>query len=132
MENTTVTSNQISLDIEQLAEAFIDTFKRGDARGLAAIYAESGMILPPNGDMISGRQQIESFWQGMMNMGVKNVKLQILEVEQHGDTAIELGRATIMDEGNQVLDEVKYIVIWKQENGAWKIYRDIFNSNTKA
>lgn len=132
MENTSIISDQIHSEIEQLNEGFMNAYNRGDARGIAALYAKNGMVLPPNADMVSGSQQIESFWQGMMSMGVKGIKLQVLEAEQHEDTAIEVGRATILDERNVALDEVKYLVIWKRENGAWKLYRDIFNSNSKA
>jgi ketosteroid isomerase-like protein len=30
---------------------------------------------------------------------------------------------------NQSLDKGKYIVVWKQDNGTWKMNRDIFNSD---
>jgi uncharacterized protein (TIGR02246 family) len=132
MENTTIISDQIRSEIEQRDEEFMNTFNRGDARGLAALYSEEGMVLPPNSEVVTGRQQIASFWQAMMDMGVKSVNLQILETEQHEDTAIEVGRATIMAEGNQVIDESKYLVIWKREAGAWRLHRDIFNSNGKS
>lgn len=132
MGNTTVIPGQIRAEIEELAEKFVNTYNRGDARGIASFYAEKGMVLPPNSNIVEGSQQIESFWQAMMNLGAKNIQLQVLEAEQHDDTAYEVGRATIMSEGNQAIDDIKYIVIWKRENGAWKIYRDIFNSNNKA
>ena len=129
MENTTISSNQIRAEIEQLAEKFVNTYNQGDARGIAAFYAEKGMVMPPNSTIVEGSQQIESFWQVMMNLGAKNIKLQVLEAEQYDDTAYEVGRATILSEDNQTIDDIKYVVIWKRENGAWKIYRDIFNSN---
>jgi uncharacterized protein (TIGR02246 family) len=131
METTKIISNQIGFEIEQLVEEFMNTYNQGDARGIAAMYAEKGMVLPPNNNMVEGRQQIESFWQALMDMGVKHLKLEVLEAEQQGDTAFEVGRATISDEAKQAIDELKYVVIWKRENGAWKLYRDIFNSNTK-
>jgi hypothetical protein len=31
-----------------------------------------------------------------------------------------------------VLDQGKYIVIWKREKGQWKLHRDIFNSSVPA
>jgi ketosteroid isomerase-like protein len=32
----------------------------------------------------------------------------------------------------KVLDEGKYIVIWKHEDGQWKLHRDILNSSRPA
>jgi uncharacterized protein (TIGR02246 family) len=129
MENTIIISNQFRAEVEQLAEKFVNTYNRGDARGIAAFYSAKGMVLPPNSNIVEGSQQIESFWQALMNLGAKNIKLQVLEAEQYDDTAYEVGRATILSEGNQTIDDIKYVVIWKRENGDWKIYRDIFNSN---
>jgi uncharacterized protein (TIGR02246 family) len=106
--------------------------KRGDAAGLAALYTENGQVLPPNSDFVTGQQAIEGFWQAVMAMGVKEANLEIVEVEGHGDTAIEVSTFTLLGEGGQVLDKGKYIVIWKQEDGQWKLHRDIFNSSMPA
>jgi len=53
-------------------------------------------------------------------------------VEQHGDTAIEVSKAELYAEGDKKIDDAKYIVIWKKENGEWKLHRDIFNSSRPA
>jgi len=60
------------------------------------------------------------------------VKLEIIEVEGHGDTAIEVGKYTLSGEAGQVLDRGKYIIIFKQVDGQWKLHRDIFNSSMPA
>jgi ketosteroid isomerase-like protein len=67
-----------------------------------------------------------------MDMGIKEAKLEIVEVEGHGDTAIEGSTFTLHGEGGQLLDRGKYIVIWKREEGQWKLHRDIFNSSMPA
>jgi uncharacterized protein (TIGR02246 family) len=113
-------------------ENFMATFSRGDAAGMAALYTESGQVLPPNGDFVTGKQAIQTFWQALMDMGIKAAKLKIVEVEDHGSTAIEISTYTLHSEAGQVLDRGKYIVIWKQEAGQWKMHRDIFNSSLPA
>jgi ketosteroid isomerase-like protein len=72
------------------------------------------------------------FWQALMDMGIKEVKLETVEVEKLDGTAIEVAEYTLLDEGGQALDKGKYIVIWKQEDGQWKLHRDIFNSSMPA
>ena len=128
----TINPTEIRSQIERANEKFMETYNRGDAEGMAALYTQDGMVLPPNGDFVEGRQQIQAFWQAIMDMGIKSIKLQIREVEQHENTAYEVSRATLSDENGQTLDQAKYIVIWKQENGQWKLHRDIFNSSLKA
>ena len=111
---------------------FMAAFSRGDAAGAAAVYTEDGQVLPPNGASISGRPAIQSLWQGAMDTGVQAVRLETVEVEGDGPTAYEVGTYTLQGMGGQVLDMGKYMVIWKQEAGQWKLHRDIWNSSRPA
>ena len=38
---------------------------------------------------------------------------------------IELGDYEERNDKNELKNSGKYLVVWKQENGKWKIYRDI-------
>jgi uncharacterized protein (TIGR02246 family) len=111
---------------------FTEAFRRGDAAGAAAVYTSDGQVLPPNHEFVTGRQAIQAFWQGAMDMGIKVVTLDTVEVEGLGQTAYEVGTFTLQGAEGQVLDAGKYVVIWKQEAGQWKLHRDIFNSSRPA
>ena len=125
---TTQTMN-IHAVIRTAADNLESNFGRGDAAGMADLYSADGMLLPTGSDFVKGKQAIEAFWQGAMDMGIKNVKLDIVEVEQHDDTAIDMGKYTLSNADDQVMDTGKYVVIWKHEGGTWKLHRDIWNSS---
>ena len=110
-------------------DAFEQQFSQGNAAGIAELYTEDGMLLPAGSEFIQGKEAIRGFWQGAINMGIKEVKLDIVEVELQGDAAIERGLYQLKGAGGEVMDHGKYIVIWKQEHGQWKLYRDIWNTN---
>lgn len=133
MENTTTMSDaEIRTEIERTNEKFMEMFRQGDAEGIAELYTQDGMVLPPNSEIIEGKQQIKDFWKAAIDMmGIKSVQLQTQEIEAQNNMAYERGRAMIYGEGDQEIDDSKYIVIWKRENGTWKLHRDIFNSNLK-
>ncbi len=122
--------------IESTNDQLIEALRRGDAAGIAAVYPEDGKILPPNSPMLSGRQAIQEFWQGAINMGVKDATLRTGELEEIGATAIEIGAYTmdIQPAGGQAIkDTGKYVVIWKlQSDASWKIAVDIFNTDLPA
>jgi len=122
-------SSEILNAIKAADEAFVAAFAQGDAASVAALYTETGQILPPNSDFVTGRQGIQALFQGLMNMGIKAIKLEALEIEEYGDTATEVGKYILAADGDQVLDQGKLIVIWKREAGQWKLHRDIFNSS---
>jgi len=115
--------------IEAANERFMHAFERADAAGLASLYTEDGQLLAPGSETAHGWAAIRAFWQAAMDSGISAARLEIAEVEEHGDTAIEVSRYTLLGAGEQVLDQGKYIVIWKQERGQWKLHRDIFNTN---
>ena len=71
----------------------------------------------------------QAFWKGMFDMGIKELVLETTDLEDHGDTAIDIGRYTLKADGGAVADHGKYIVIWKNDGGTWKVHRDIFNTN---
>lgn len=130
MENTsTISGAEIRAEIERANEKFMDAFRRKDAAGIAAFYTDNGMVMPPNSELFEGRQQVEEFWKATMGMGIMAVQLETREIEQCNDMAFEMGQAILLGEDDMELDRAKYIVVWKRENGTWKLHRDIFNSN---
>ncbi len=125
----TTTSTNIDTDIRTLAEQFESVFKQGNAARIADFYSDNGMLLPAGSDFIQGRTAIKTYWQQAIDMGIKNIKLELVELEQHDNTAIEISKYTLSDEDDQIIDQGKGMVIWKCEAGHWKMHRDIWNSS---
>lgn len=116
-------------------EKFMAAVSRGDGAGIAACYTSDAQVLPPNSPPITGTENIAAFFQGMLNIGVKAAKLESQQIEARGDLAIEVGQytLTIQPEGLETMTDVgKYVVIWKNDNGTWKLHIDIFNTNAPA
>lgn len=108
---------------------FMEAFARGDAAQMANLYTLKGQLLPPTSDFVRGRDAIRAFWQGALDMGLRQAQLKTVEVESHEKTAIEVGMYTLLTAAGQVADAGKYVVIWKNERGAWKLHRDIWNTS---
>ena len=111
---------------------FMASVAQQDAARLAGFHTDSACVMPANSDIVSGAANIQAFWQGMFDMGIKEVMLDTIDLEEHGDTAIETGRYTLKADGGVIADHGKYIVIWKNEGGRWKVHKDIFNTSQPA
>lgn len=107
---------------------FMASFEKGDAAGIAALYTRDGQLLPPNSDVVTGRDSIEAFWKAVMGKGIKAVKLETVEIVGQADSAIEFGEYTLIGE-DQVIDSGKYSVVWRPDEGVMRLHRDIWNSN---
>ncbi len=126
------TATSISDEIRQANAAFEAAFGRHDAAALADLYTSNGTLLPTGTDPIHGAGGIQAFWQGAMEMGIKRVKLNTKDVEELTGTAIELGSYTLFGANEQPLDQGKYLVVWKEQMGHWKLHQDIWNSSLPA
>ena len=122
-------SNPIQREITATNQSFIDAYQKKDAAAVAAHYTEQGQILPPTTDAITGRNQIQAFWKAVMDMGIASVRLASTELDIYPGTAIEVGKYTLFSAEDQELDRGKYVVVWKKEQGQWRLHRDIWNSS---
>jgi uncharacterized protein (TIGR02246 family) len=111
---------------------FGEAVRKGDAAAIAALYSDDATILPPDSEMIQGKQAIQAFWDGGLNSGIKDAVLTAVSVTAAGDYAFEIGKArlTIQPSGQEAMEqEVKYVVVWKKSAmGSWQLHVDIWNS----
>jgi ketosteroid isomerase-like protein len=128
---TTMTQDAaVRRGIEETNRRFEEAFTGGDlASAMREVYAADARVLPPDAEVVRGRENIAQFWAGAAKqLGIQRVKLQTVELQPVGDQAYEIGRAMLTLGGGQQA-VAKYVVIWKQEGGRWKIEVDVWNMN---
>ncbi|MER9328628.1 DUF4440 domain-containing protein [Mesorhizobium sp. M0488] len=119
--------------IEAANTEFVKAYNSKDAAAAASKYADDAAVFPPDMARIDGRQNIQKFWQGAIDMGVSDLTLTTLEVQESGNLAYESGTFSLKAPGKDsklVETTGKYVVVWKKgQDGGWKLYRDIWNSD---
>lgn len=118
----------VKAHIRKEASNWGEEVRRGDSIAMAAHYASDAIVMPSNSEPIKGND-IVKFWGSVVRMGVKDLKLNITDISGDGDVYAETGTLELFGANNISLDKGKYVVVWKKENGNWKMYRDIWNSN---
>jgi ketosteroid isomerase-like protein len=98
---------------------------------LDGVYTENAAILPPDSEIVRGRENIKEFWSKViLEGGLSEAPLTTVEVEMLGNAAYEVGTAQLTFQGQSGTSQIslKYIVVWKQDtDGTWKWHRDIWN-----
>lgn len=128
-------AEEVRMAVERLNLAFGDGFRRGDAAAVAALYTDDAALLPPNSEIVRGRQGIERYWRKAVQNGLKDIVMTTVELSVSGDTFHVIGEYTAkISEKRQKLEEEKgkYIIIGKRTAAGWKAHRDIWNSNTRV
>ena len=112
---------------------FVAAAARGDAAGMAAVYAADAELLAPDTEPLRGRESIERFWQGGIEMGICAIDLETLALEASDGIAYETGRWTLRmgpDCEEPTNEAGKYVVLHRrQADGTWRRAVEIFNWN---
>lgn len=109
---------------------FMKAFKAGDSTGVADSYAKDAKIMPPNRSTISGKIEIKKFISLLMNSSVKDFQLTTLNVWGDSSILAEEGTYILVDSTETQIDKGEYLVLWKPEAGNWKMFRDIWTSDS--
>jgi uncharacterized protein (TIGR02246 family) len=115
--------------LDSVNRQFSDAVKKGDAASIAKLYAKDAQLYPPGEPIVSGHDNIQKYWSGFIEKGMKGLALNATEVYTMGNHAAELGTFTVTGADGKKLDEGKYVVIWKKSGNQWQLYRDSWSSN---
>jgi ketosteroid isomerase-like protein len=98
---------------------------------LASHYWPDAEMLFAHSEPIKGNE-ILGAWGEMTRSGIKNFSFSTTDIKGDADFIIETGNYEMKDDKNTLVDRGKYIVIWQQRDGVWKLYRDIGNTSMPA
>jgi uncharacterized protein (TIGR02246 family) len=116
--------------IQTLDDAWSAAYNKGDAATLAGMYAPDAYVLPQGHDMVRGRAAIEAFWKGA-TQELGNAKLVVVNVMPLGPGAArEIGTFSFHTKTQPSHPVVgKYVVVWRNIGGRWRLATDIWNTN---
>ncbi|HEY3370394.1 MAG TPA: nuclear transport factor 2 family protein [Prolixibacteraceae bacterium] len=117
------------LGIQEANLEFIDLFNKSDSVGLANMFTIDGESMEPNEPVFYGRSKIQSHYAQVMKGGANKLELVTIGLWGDANMLAEEGEFTFMDKDGKQLDKGKYIVLWKVEDGTWKLFRDCYNSD---
>ena len=104
-------------------------FGSGDSTAFANCYTSDACISPTGMPKMCGKQAILGFFNGGRKMGITNIALTTEEVMGGREAVVETGKYEMFVGDKVSVEKGKYIVVWKEENGKWKMHRDIWNSD---
>jgi uncharacterized protein (TIGR02246 family) len=120
-------------EIRTLIEIWEKAAANKDARAIAAFYADNATLLPPGMPAIKGRQNIQNFWQGLLDAGASDARLKSVEIRGAEPFLYEIGEySAVMPQptGGTAPGTGKYLVVWeRQSDGTLKMVADMFSSN---
>lgn len=119
--------------IRKINEQWLALIRKHDAAAVSRLYASDGAMMAPGAPIAQGQPALEKAWSGLMKMpgfGLTFKADQII-VASGGDMALDRGTYQLSIDGptGATKDIGKYVVVWRNVEGQWKVAADIFNSD---
>jgi ketosteroid isomerase-like protein len=125
--------------IEDIAPRMEAAFNAGDAAALAALYANTAILMPPNEPTVRGRADIQGWFEQALTR-LRHIRIIVTESLTEGDHAFQAGTFTSSPDaassssagGPGATVAGKYMLRLKKYTGGWKIQYDIWNLDQPA
>jgi|WetSurMetagenome_2_1015567.scaffolds.fasta_scaffold714589_1 ketosteroid isomerase-like protein len=103
--------------IEEHLKEFGKRYRAGDMQGVAQLYTEDAVHwITYTG---CGREIFQKSYENLFASGVKDMELPVGDVYPWGNRLVQITQCTFLDAAGQALQDVKYIKIYRQEQGKW-------------
>jgi ketosteroid isomerase-like protein len=109
--------------VDSLDKQFSKYYFNGDSVALAAMYTKDASF-----GALRGKDILLAFGKMIRNSiqnNTRNITYTTTSLGIDGEFIIEVGKYEMKDDSGNSKAKGKYLVVWKQENGAWKLYRDV-------
>lgn len=108
-----------------------NAFNNGQPETVAALYDEAATVMPAGAEPVTGRGNILEFWSSLINTGVSDHRIELLDAGCDGALAFQRGKwsASVTDaQGNRQNYSGNLQLIYRQQaDGNWKALTHIWN-----
>ena len=115
--------------IEEQNFIFTEAMNKSDSVSAANCYTRDAKFMQPNTKATVGRNNILHVISNFMKSGMPKFSLNTKQVWGNNDLLISEDEWTFTDKLGKSLDHGKSLVVWKMEDGKWKMFRDCYNSD---
>jgi len=131
--NTTTDLLAVKKAIEKTNAVYFDLYAKNDG-SILHLYTDDACLLAPNAPPICGKNALKKDFEDTFAAGkVKNGKFITGNIYGDGKEYVaEEGTWQVFGPQEKLLDDGKYLKLWRKTKAGWKIFRDSFNSNHKT
>jgi len=121
--------------VQETVNRFIKALIAGDIKELLDTYDDDVVFEAPGLPMIIGKAGVEKHYRMVLGIGVSAATMRAERIEERADCIIEAGAYTMKmapSAGASFEDRGKYLVVYRQTNGKWRMWFDMVHSDTSA
>lgn len=108
--------------IESRVALYAKYLLESDSVSIAAMYASDGMMGCARGEKIISK--VGEWIRSDIENDSRHLTFKTITLNADGDLLIETGIAEARSDAGALKYTFRYLVVWKDEDGVWKLYRD--------
>jgi ketosteroid isomerase-like protein len=120
----------VKAHIIKMNEHYSERFTSNDSVFYADRYCADAQVYCPDMPAIKGREAIRKFFYYDGNNKESIIELPAANFYGGPEYVVEEGTYNFPDGKGGSVDKGKFIALWKQEDGRWKLYREIWNTDS--
>jgi len=121
--------------IRRMGDEWARHWNAGDLDGVAAVYADDAVYLPPHHEAVHGRAAIREYLTVPISHGVTDLAFDVTYIKQQGPIAWDVGTYRMTIPQNEEIkreDHGKYLTVWRRIGERWLIAADAWSSDLPA
>jgi uncharacterized protein (TIGR02246 family) len=123
---------QATAAIRDVSAEWARHWNAGDADGVAALYAEDAIYLPPHHEAVHGRDAIREYLRTPLSYGISDLFFEVTYIKQQGAIAWDVGTYRMkipQRDGTAKEDHGKYLSVWRLTGKNWLLDADAWSSD---
>jgi ketosteroid isomerase-like protein len=108
--------------IESRVALYAKYLLEGDSLSIAGMYASDGMMGCARGEKIISK--VGEWIRSDAENDSRHLTFKTVTLNADGNLLIETGIAEARSNAGELKYNFRYLVVWKNEDGVWKLYRD--------
>jgi ketosteroid isomerase-like protein len=118
--------------IERANADFTSAHLTGDVAAIDAMFTRDAKSFPPGADAAVGPDALHTLTVEYLKSGIKEFREQTTDCYGNADLLVDQGTYTVAYGPDSTVERGKYMNVWKQEDGTWKIHANIWNTSPAA
>jgi len=115
--------------IQEKNNQFTKAHVMGDNAAIDTLFTLDAKSFPPNAKPVFGRSAIAALTEEYIEFGVSEFFEETIELYGCEDMLIDQGNYIMKYGKDNTIEKGKYLNVWKNVDGQWKIYTNIWNTN---
>jgi ketosteroid isomerase-like protein len=115
--------------IEENNSRFTKAHVTGDHAVIDGMFTRDAKVLPPDSEPVIGRDAIAKLTKQYIEFGITEFREETTDFYGTEDLLVDQGSYVMVYGKDKTMEKGKYLNVWKREEGTWKIYSNIWNSN---